>query len=197
MDMEYANIALTGGRPIPGQSLTTDPSNPAPYERPPEFTSVHEAARDVFDYLVEPETYANTMELLADGVPLMDIVQVFVFNGFKEGKWNPDLMLMLVEPIAYMILALAERAGIDPVIYTGEEQDEAEELAMLGTSLQKDRLENMRKFSQEQVALPEGVIPRDIAQEIEAVEPPPSLLTEPAQKSSEGLMARPVEEEQV
>ena len=195
--MEYANVALTGGRPIPGQSLTTDPSNPAPYEQAPRFTSVHEASRSIFEYLTEPETYAETMELLVDGVPLMDIVQSFVFAGFKEGQWNPDLMLMLVEPIAYMILALAERAGIDPVIYSGEEEDDAAELALLGTSLQEERLENMRKFSQEQIALPEGVLPREITQQLETIEPPESLLAEQTQEPSEGLMARPVEEEQV
>lgn len=195
--MEYANVALTGGRPIPGQSLTTDPSNPAPYEQAPRFTSVHEASRSIFEYLTEPETYAETMELLVDGVPLMDIVQSFVFAGFKEGQWNPDLMLMLVEPIAYIILALAERAGIDPVIYSGEEEDDAAELALLGTSLQEERLENMRKFSQEQIALPEGVLPREITQQLETIEPPESLLAERTQEPSEGLMARPVEEEQV
>ena len=104
---------------------------------------------------------------------------------------------MLVEPIAYMILALAERAGIDPVIYSGEEEDDAAELALLGTSLQEERLENMRKFSQEQIALPEGVLPREITQQLETIEPPESLLAEQTQEPSEGLMARPVEEEQV
>jgi len=206
--MNYMNIALTGGRPVPGQSLTTDPENPAPYEKPPEFTSVHAAARDIFDYLVQPEVYADTMEVLSEGVPLMDVVQAFVFTGFKEGKWNPDLMLMLVEPIAYMILALAERVGIDPVIYNGEEEDEASELAMLGTSLEEGRLENMRKFSKEMVAMPEGVLPSDITQEIGQIKPPASLLAGPApeepaepteavEPSEESLMAPPVEEEQV
>lgn len=199
--MDYANVALTGGRPIPGQSLTTDPSNPAPYERPPKFTSVHEASRSIFEYFTEPDTYAETMGILADGVPLMDVVQAFVFTGFKEGQWNPDLMLMLVEPIAYILLALAERAGIDPVIYSGEEEDEAAELAMLGTSLEQERVENMRKFSKEQVTMPAGVLPREITEELKTIEPPESLLAKPApvaeEAPSEGLMARPVEEEQV
>lgn len=199
--MDYANVALTGGRPIPGQSLTTDPSNPAPYEKPAKFTSVHEASRSIFEYFTEPDTYAETMGILADGVPLMDVVQAFVFTGFKEGQWNPDLMLMLVEPIAYILLALAERAGIDPVIYSGEEEDEAAELAMLGTSLEQERVENMRKFSKEQVTMPAGVLPREITEELKTIEPPESLLAEPPavaeETPSEGLMARPVEEEQV
>lgn len=199
--MNYATVALTGGRPIPGQSLTSDPSNPAPYEKPPKFTSVHEASRSIFEYFIEPETYTNTMELLADDVPLMDIVQTFVFTGFKEGQWNPDLMLMLVEPIAYIILALAERAGIDPVIYAGEDEDEAADLAMLGTTFQKERLKNMEEFSKEQIALPEGVLPREITEQIKTIQPPESLLArqpeENTEAGEESLLAEPVVEEQV
>lgn len=199
--MNYATVALTGGRPIPGQSLTTDPSNPAPYEKPPKFTSVHEASRSIFEYFIEPETYTNTMELLADDVPLMDIVQTFVFTGFKEGQWNPDLMLMLVEPIAYIILALAERAGIDPVIYAGEDEDEAADLAMLGTTFQKERLKNMEEFSKEQIALPEGVLPREITEQIKTIQPPESLLARQPEENTkageESLLAEPVVEEQV
>jgi len=201
MDMNYATVALTGGRPIPGQSLTSDPSSPAPYEKPPKFTSVHEASRSIFEYFIEPETYTNTMELLADDVPLMDIVQTFVFAGFKEGQWNPDLMLMLVEPIAYIILALAERAGIDPVIYAGEDEDEAADLAMLGTTFQKERLKNMEEFSKEQIALPEGVLPREITEQIKTIQPPESLLArqpeEDTEAGEESLLAEPVVEEQV
>lgn len=195
MNPEYMNQVLTGGRPIPGQSLTTDPGSPAPYEKPPQFTSVHEASRDLFEFLVDPEIYSQTMELLIDEVPVMELVQSFLFLGFKEGKWNPDLMLMLIEPLAYIIIALAERAGIDPVIYIGEEEDEAEEMAMLGATLQKERLENMQKFSKEEVQLPKGMIPQDIAQEIETMEPPESLLAPPTEES--GLMARPSNEESV
>lgn len=199
--MNYATVALTGGRPIPGQSLTSDPSSPAPYEKPPKFTSVHEASRSIFEYFIEPETYTNTMELLADDVPLMDIVQTFVFAGFKEGQWNPDLMLMLVEPIAYIILALAERAGIDPVIYAGEDEDEAADLAMLGTTFQKERLKNMEEFSKEQIALPKGVLPREITEQIKTIQPPESLLArqpeEDTEAGEESLLAEPVVEEQV
>lgn len=189
------NQVLTGGRPVPGQSLTTDPESPAPYEKPPQFTSVHEASRDLFEFLVDPEIYSQTMELLIDEVPVMEIVQSSLFLGFREGKWNPDLMLMLVEPLAYIIIALAERVGIDPVIYIGEEEDEAQELAVLGASLQKERLENMRKFSKEKAQFPQGMVPQDITQKIKDMEPPESLLAPPTEES--GLMAKPSNEESV
>ena len=57
-----------------------------------------------------------------------------------------DLMLMLVEPVAYMILALAERAGLDPVIYREEDEDEAEDREVLGL-LKKERLNRVQKLA--------------------------------------------------
>ena len=57
MNEEYNKLVLTGGRPIPGQSLTSDPSSPAPYEKPPQYTSVHEASEEIFSGLIEEETY--------------------------------------------------------------------------------------------------------------------------------------------
>lgn len=145
MNEEYNNVVLTRGRPIPGQSLTSDPSNPAPYEKPPEFTSVHKASEEIFGNLIEEQTYKQMLGLLAQDVPIMDIVQTLLFIGFKEGKFNADLMLMLVEPVAYMLLALAERANIDPKIYQGEEDDEAED-RVFGATLEKEKLENIKNL---------------------------------------------------
>ena len=198
MNEEYNQIVLTGGRPIPGQSLTSDPSDPAPYEKPPEFTSVHEASEEIFSGLIEEQTYKEVMGLLADDVPVMDIVQTLLFAGFKEGKWNPDLMLMLVEPVAYMLLALAERAGIDSKIYQGEEEDEAEE-RVFGVELKKEKVSRIKKLA----ALgktPSSAITEEMIETIEEL-PVPSLMEQPPQESTpeaQSLMAPPpVEEEQV
>ena len=42
----------------------------------------------------------------------------------SKGKINPDLMLLLIEPVTYLLIALAEQAEIEPVLYEGEEADE-------------------------------------------------------------------------
>ena len=47
-----------------------------------------------------------------DGVPIIDIAQQILYVGFREGKWNPDLMLMLAEPVAYVLIFMAENADI-------------------------------------------------------------------------------------
>lgn len=201
MNEEYNQMVLTGGRPIPGQSLTSDPSNPAPYEKPPEFTSVHEASEDIFEGLIEEQNYKEIMNVLVQNVPVMDIVQTLLFTGFKEGKWNPDLMLMLVEPVAYMILALAERAGLDPKIYTGEENDEAEE-RVLGVELKKEKISRIKKLAEIGKA-PSSAITPEMVETIEAlpVAEVPSLMkrsSEAQAPTQESLMAPPsVEEEEV
>lgn len=204
MSEEYNKVVLTGGRPVPGQSLTTDPENPAPYEQAPEYTSIHEASEEIFSGLIDEQTYREVIGLLADDVPVMDIVQTLLFAGFKEGKWNPDLMLMLVEPVAYMLLALAERAGIDPKIYQGEEEDEADE-RVFGVELKKEKVSRIKKLA----ALgktPSSAITEEMVETIENL-PTPSLMEQPPQEpqqepeqepASQSLMAPPpVEEEQV
>ena len=201
MNEEYNQMVLTGGRPIPGQSLTSDPSSPAPYEKPPQYTSIHEAAEEIFERLIEEQTYKEIMGLLVEDVPVMDIVQTLLFTGFKEGKWNPDLMLMLVEPVAYMILALAERAGLDPKIYTGEENDDAEE-RVLGVEFRKEKISRIKKLAEIGKA-PSSAITPEMVETIEAlpVAEVPSLMERPPETQAptqESLMAPPsVEEEEV
>ena len=43
--------------------------------------------------------------------------------GFEKGKWNPDLLMMLIEPTVYTLMALAEKANIQYRINGDEEED--------------------------------------------------------------------------
>lgn len=127
-------------RPIPGQSLTEDPDSPQPYVSAPEFTVIQEAIDYIFVTVTEEETYENVMSSIARGVSIMEITQLLLFAGFNEGKWNPDLMLLLAEPTAYMLMGLAERAGIDYEI-TDEDDDE---INVFGTALPQERAEQLQ-----------------------------------------------------
>jgi hypothetical protein len=184
MNQEYIKAVTQLGRPIPGQSLTNDPDNPAPYEKPPEFTSVHAASEFIFEKLINEEVYPQMMGLLADDVPIMDIVRTTLFAGFTEGKWNPDLMLMLVEPVAYMLLALAERAEIDPVIYRGEDEDEDEEERILGTKYEREKLKSMKKVLSSR-SVPTNVIAPEILQQIEQLPVPSLMEQQPTQEETQ------------
>lgn len=177
MNDEYVRVTTQLGRPIPGQSLTQDPDNPAPYERPPQFTSVHEASEFIFEKFIDEETYIPMMQMMADDMPIMDITQTVLFKGFTEGKWSPDLMLMLVEPTAYMLLALAERAEIDPIIYRGEDEDDDEEERVLGTKYEKEKFASMKKML-ESKTVPASTVSPEMLETISQLPVEPSLMSE-------------------
>ena len=61
------------------------------------------------------------------GTPVDELTQTILYRAMSTGKVNPDLMLLLVEPLMYLIIAIAENSDIEPVIYEGEEIDEMDE----------------------------------------------------------------------
>ena len=62
------------------------------------------------------------MDNIESGIPLLDIVKVTLLRDFEEGLFNPDLMLIVIEPLIYMLAAMAERAEIDFIIDNEEEK---------------------------------------------------------------------------
>lgn len=164
-------------RPIPGQGLTNDPDSPYPWEKAPEFVDLDESLRYLLEIITQKEAYASLISMMDDGVPLMEVTQVLLFQGFTEGKWNPDLMMILAEPLCYMLLALAERADIDAVIYDGEDEDQNPE--MFNVEMQKDKFEKLSNAAKKN-NIPSGVLPVDIQEKIEDIEVS-SLLAQPEQ----------------
>lgn len=103
-------------RSVPGQSLTNSPEQKYPWEQPPQYTSLREAREKIFLDLLEPNRLQNVIGLMSNGIPVNTISQVMLREGFNKGKFNPDMMLNLLEPTMYMLMAIAEKAGIEPVI---------------------------------------------------------------------------------
>ena len=123
LSQETMELVDPFSKPVPGQSLTNDPDNPYPWESPPEFVNVNTAIDSiVMNMLGDEEKLANIIEVLASGeIPIAGIAQIILEDGFRKGKYNPDLMLLLAEPLMVILMALAERAGIrDYEIYQGE-----------------------------------------------------------------------------
>ena len=123
------------------------------------------------------------MNVIDDGTALMDITQGILFKGFTEGKWNPDLMMMLAEPTTYMLMALAERADIDFKVYKGEEEDEDAEATLFNIDIDKQKLKELRSVSKSQ-EIPKGMIPKEIEEQIEEL-PASSLLSKPEEEEPE------------
>ena len=113
--------------PTPGSSLTGDPQNPRSWETPAQFTTEEEALKNIFMNLTKEENHDQLLNSLRDGNPIEMVVQVLLFKGFQEGKWSPDLMLLLIEPTVYIVMWLADQAGIDVTLDSdGDSWDEDE-----------------------------------------------------------------------
>ena len=113
-------------RPIPGQSLTNSPDAPLPFEGPPVHTELAPAIEALIVMLCEPEGFHLIVNALRDGLPVGEMAEQILFEGFSQGQWNPDLMLLLVEPIMYILIALADMANVEPRI-DDDDDDEPEE----------------------------------------------------------------------
>ena len=110
-------------RSIPGQSLTNPVEQRYPWEQPPEITSVREGREKIFLNLLEPNRLRSVLDLLQSKIPVNTIAQVVLREGFNKGKFNPDMMLNLLEPTMYMLMAIAEKSGIEPVIDADDDDD--------------------------------------------------------------------------
>ena len=119
--------------------------------------------------LIKDDAYVEVIKMIDNLVPLMNIVKGVLFVGFNEGKWDPNLMMLLTEPLMYMLLALAERVGIDPVF-----EDEDVEIAddyeeeTKGMSVQ-ERIESTKLQGMESrlETPPENAVPEDVMEDIQ------------------------------
>ena len=76
------------------------------------FYKLKRSFRDTVNRLLDRQNLVPILKSINDGVPIMDIVAQIGYVGFREGKWNPDLMLLLAEPLAYALMSMAENADI-------------------------------------------------------------------------------------
>jgi hypothetical protein len=184
--IQYLENSIDRGRPVPGQSLTNSTEQPYNWERSPEITDPREGMYVVFDALIEPETVTNILSAIDEGVGVIDIASMMLYTGFIEGKWNPDLMLLLMEPTMYMIMALSEKAEIEYVLETGDEllsnytpePDKTERMKQELISLEE--LTSVKKQAASKVN--EQSIPKELKEKLDNLEIQPSLLSKKINK---------------
>lgn len=107
--------------PVPGQSLTDEPQN-YPWEHPPQYTNINEAAEAIFNRLTEDDAALNMLAMLKSGVPVEAIVRTLIFAGFSEGKFNPDLGILLAPIVMAMIVGIAKRAKLKEIVVTMDDK---------------------------------------------------------------------------
>lgn len=189
---EGVDAIVNAGKPIPGQSLTNSPDEPYAWEYSTEFTKFKEALDYVVAELLQEDVYTAVVLAIGDGVPVTDMATQIGYVGFKEGKWNPDLMMLLMEPLMYLLMSLCEKAGIQYRVDSEDNPDEESDQSLLEQKAKN--IAEMTKAKMEKASgIPVGAIPKDIEAKLEQIEiPQESLLAnaEPAPEQPESLLER-------
>ena len=181
-------------KPIAGQSLTNAPDQRYPWESPPEFTSVKAAREKIFLDLLEPSRLKGVIDLMSNGIPVNAISQVVLKEGFNKGKFNPDMMLNLLEPTMFMLMAIAERAGIEPVIESDGSLEEGDETSPELVEESKSFIGKGGKFQDAKVRnIQEASVGPEIKKQLETLDTKKlteSILQKPTVEPRESLLEK-------
>ena len=112
-DLDELVGMINKGSAIPGLSLTNNPNNPYPWESPPKYANPREALTAITTELLDTEKIGFLIDSLAEGMAVTDITTSILFAKFYQGEINPDMMLLLIEPIMYTIMSIGSEAGIE------------------------------------------------------------------------------------
>jgi len=168
------------GRPIPGQSLTNDPAQPYPWEKPAEFSNPKDALDYMSGIIFQTEAMKQIVAALANGASVSDVAMVMLYAKFTEGKFNADVLLLLAEPVMYVIMAIGEEANIKYNIEDSNDLDEFddeddEEDTEEKLNEFKNIFEDIKKGTTKKVIEPNkiksGVVPQNILDRVKAQGP--------------------------
>jgi len=111
---------------IPGESLTSSPATKTPWEEPSRYTRQDDAMEAVYMELTNEDNLEKLIQLIDSGQALDQLAQVVLFKGYTEGLYSPDLMLLLIEPTLYLLIAIADYADIEDYVLYDEESTDPE-----------------------------------------------------------------------
>jgi len=176
-------MALAGpfDRPIPGQSLTTEPRN-NPWEQPPQMAEMEEVTKYYINRLANQDVIDDLSAMCEAGVPLKPIVESITSQGQLRGLHTIDASL-LVAPIIHQFLKQAIEAmgievdddGIDP--QEKADKQEMNRFMLLATKYLNENQE-------------EGDPGKELLSELVEEQPEEEATPEPQEAEPKGLMAK-------
>lgn len=95
----------------PGHSLTEDNSKWA-WGKPPKYVDPDIVMDRAIESLKQPSIKEEMMKLLIVGASVEVLVEGYIMQGFQEGRFNPDVGLLIKGPLSLYIANMAEEAGI-------------------------------------------------------------------------------------
>lgn len=124
MDMEAPVGSIEAKDPFavapPGHSLTQDNSRWA-WGKPPQIVDPEEALEVAIASLQRPKVRDEMFKLLYTGVSIEVMVEGYVLQAFHDGKFMPDVGLLIQPPLGMYIAHMAEEAGIPYRLFENED----------------------------------------------------------------------------
>ena len=151
----------------PGHSLTEDNSKWA-WGRPPKIVDPEQALNNAVASLKKPRLRDEMFKLLFTGVSVEVLVEGYILQAFHEGKFMPDVGLLIKPPLGMYIASMAEEAGIP---YRMFENDDADKQGIMDDktffTMMKQNNPRMFEFIRENIneSIREGNMPSEPVEE--------------------------------
>lgn len=95
----------------PGYGLTQDNQKFA-WGKPPQIVDPEVAYNQAISSLENPKVKREMLKLMTVGVSVEVLVEGYLFQSFTEGRFSPDVALLIKAPLAFTIADMAEKAQI-------------------------------------------------------------------------------------
>tara|TARA_E500000318_G_scaffold85317_1_gene81293 strand:+ start:1304 stop:1864 length:561 start_codon:yes stop_codon:yes gene_type:complete len=151
----------------PGHSLTQDNTR-WPWGGPPRDSDPEAALEKAIAGLKKPKIRHELIKLLMVGVSVEVIVEGFLLQGFQDGKFNPDVAVLIKPALGLFIADMAEDENIPYRLFENDNTlDEGEMDDETFFRMMKDNNPRMFEFIREKVnsQIRAGVAPREIEED--------------------------------
>ena len=143
--------------PIPGQSLTDEPSNYR-WERPPETADAADALSRHLKNMSTPECMESVLFLMELGIPAEVVTNTTLTMAIGNGIHSVDVGLIIAPAIHKEVVSIAEMAGIEYDEHFPEDEEKEQEAkkmlqAKVIAKLKKSKPEGKSKISQTMEAM--------------------------------------------
>jgi len=111
----------------PGHSLTQDNSR-WPWGKPPKYADPEDAIEEALRSLRKPKTRQELMKLLMVGVSIEVLVEGYLLQSFQDGKFTPDVAVLIKPVLALAIADAAEDENIPYRLFENDDTMDANEM---------------------------------------------------------------------
>mgnify|MGYP003115338230 CR=1 FL=1 len=147
----------------PGHSLTQDNSR-WPWGKPPRDADPEVALERAIAGLKKPKVRGELMKLLMVGVSVEVLVEGFLLQGFQEGKFTPDVAVLIKPALGLFIADMAEDEDVPYRLFENDDaMDEGEMDDETFFRMMKENNPRMFEFVNEKVnaQIRAGLAPRE------------------------------------